>query len=131
MDSDEQAIRTLIADWMAASRAGAVDKVLALMAPDAVFLVPGQAPMHGRASFAGALHALLRAHRIESRCEVEEVQVCGAMAYGRTRLSVSITPLDGGPASHRAGHTLSIFRKEADGAWRLTRDANLLAPVAP
>ncbi len=27
----------------------------------------------------------------------------------------------------RAGHTLSIFRKLADGRWVLARDANLLA----
>jgi hypothetical protein len=29
----------------------------------------------------------------------------------------------------RAGFTLSILRKEG-GRWRLTRDANMLAPVA-
>ncbi|MES2741448.1 MAG: SgcJ/EcaC family oxidoreductase [Pseudomonadota bacterium] len=131
MDADEQAIRTLVADWLRASREGEVDQVLDLMATDAVFLVAGQPPMQGRTTFAGALHTLLREHRIDSHSEVEEVQVCGTMAYCRTRLAVSVTPLDGGPASHRAGYTLSIFRKEADGMWRLSRDANLLAPVAP
>jgi ketosteroid isomerase-like protein len=30
----------------------------------------------------------------------------------------------------RSGYTLSIFRKERDGRWRLARDANMLA-VAP
>jgi ketosteroid isomerase-like protein len=29
----------------------------------------------------------------------------------------------------RAGHTLTILRKEA-GKWKIARDANLLAPVA-
>ena len=29
----------------------------------------------------------------------------------------------------RRGHTLSIFRRERDGEWRLLRDANLLVRV--
>jgi ketosteroid isomerase-like protein len=28
---------------------------------------------------------------------------------------------------HRSGYTLSILRKEADGKWRLWRDANMMA----
>jgi hypothetical protein len=37
--------------------------------------------------------------------------------------------MPGKPATKRAGHTLSVFRKQ-NGKWRLARDANLLAPVA-
>jgi ketosteroid isomerase-like protein len=36
-----------------------------------------------------------------------------------------MTPPDGNPI-HRSGYTLTILRKEADGKWRLARDANLL-----
>jgi ketosteroid isomerase-like protein len=38
-----------------------------------------------------------------------------------------VTP-PGGAAVTRAGHTLTIFRKEA-GRWLLCRDANLLTRV--
>jgi ketosteroid isomerase-like protein len=30
----------------------------------------------------------------------------------------------------RSGYTLTIMRKEADGTWRLARDANLLTQEA-
>ena len=45
--NDEQAIRGLIERWLAATRDGIVVAVLELMAPDVVFLQPGQRPMEG------------------------------------------------------------------------------------
>lgn len=39
-----------------------------------------------------------------------------------------MTPPGGAPL-RRSGYTLTILRKEADGQWRLARDANLLAAV--
>jgi uncharacterized protein (TIGR02246 family) len=54
MRSDEEAIRQLVATWMAATKAGDIDTVLSLMAGDVVFLVAGQPPMIGKARFAAA-----------------------------------------------------------------------------
>ena len=127
MNSDEQAIRALIARWIEATRAGDVDAVLSLMAPDAMFLVAGQSPMVGREAFARSLRAGLADHMVDSTSDIDEVEVSGDMAYCRTRLTVTITSKDGQPPLQRAGHTLSILRKGADGKWLLTRDANLLA----
>lgn len=56
MQNDEQEIRQLVSTWMAASKAGDVEKVLSLMADDVVFLVPGQPPMR-KADFAVAARA--------------------------------------------------------------------------
>lgn len=124
--NDEDAIRDLIATWLRATREGNVDAVLELMAPDVVFLVAGQPPMQGRDAFATQLRGILREHAIESASTVEEVAVSGDLAYSRTRLEVVITSRHGNTPMQRSGHTLSVFRKGADGRWRLTRDANLL-----
>ena len=45
MQNDEQAIRQLVATWMAATKAGDMETVLSLMADDVVFLLPGRPPM--------------------------------------------------------------------------------------
>ncbi len=37
-----------------------------------------------------------------------------------------MTPRSGSTARQRAGSTISLFRKDASGTWRLFRDANLL-----
>jgi uncharacterized protein (TIGR02246 family) len=127
--NDEQAIRNAIASWIDATRNGDVAAILPLMTEDVVFLLPGQPPMTGRDSFAEGMRKMARTHRVMPDSVVEEVVVSGDLAYSRTRLEVRIEPLGGGVAVRRAGHTLSVFRRNAQGQWQLARDANLLAPV--
>lgn len=126
MNSDEQTIRNLIAEWHRATAAGDVDAVLRLMSNDVVFLTPGRAPVHGRSEFEAGLRKLLQSYRIESKGEVQEIQISGNLAYGWTHLTVGIAPLSGAEENVRSGSALSIFRKRSDGSWVLVRDANLL-----
>ena len=125
MPSDEQQIRDLIANWMTATVNGDLNRILSLMSDDVVFLTPGNPPMRGRDAFAAGFRAALEHVRIEPKSEIQEVRVEGAMAYAWTQLSVTMTPIAGGPPKQRSGHTLSVFRKE-NGNWVIARDANLL-----
>lgn len=132
MNSDEQEIRQLVSTWMEATKRGDMQTVLGLMTEDVVFLLPGQPPMIGRKAFEAAANAqsLAASSRpaFEGFSEIQEIQVCGEWAYMWTRLKVVITPQDGNPAVARAGHTLSILRKQS-GKWMISRDANLLMPA--
>jgi uncharacterized protein (TIGR02246 family) len=130
MQNDEQQIRDLVSTWMAATQAGDVETVLKLMAEDVVFLVPGQQVMR-KAEFAAAAKAQAagRAPKFEGTSDIQEIKVLGEWAFMWTRLTVVATPPDGAAPTKRAGHTLSVLKKE-DGRWVLARDANLLAPVA-
>ena len=132
MNPDEQEIRQLVATWMEATKKGDLQTVLSLMADDVVFLVPGQPPMMGRAAYEAATNAQATPDGerpvFDGTSEIQEVRIFDDWAYMWTRLTVVVTPPGGGPAMTRAGHTLSILRKQA-GRWVLARDANLLAPV--
>jgi uncharacterized protein (TIGR02246 family) len=130
MQNDEQEIRDLVSTWMAATEAGDVATVLKLMAEDVVFLVPGQ-PVMRKADFAAAAKAQAagRAPKFKGTSEIQEIKVLGDWAFMWTRLTVVATPPDGAAHFKRAGHTLSVLKKE-EGRWVLARDANLLAPVA-
>lgn len=130
MQSDEQGIRQLVDIWMRATKAGDIDTVLGLMADDVVFLVAGQPPMIGRSAFAAAAKAHPGGERptFEGTSEIQEITVLGEWAFMWTRLSVVATPPGGAPPMKRAGHTLSVVKKQ-NGKWVLARDANLLAPV--
>jgi uncharacterized protein (TIGR02246 family) len=114
----------VITTWLSASAAGDTQMVLSLMADDVVFLVAGRPPF-GKREFA-ASQSSLATHRIEARSDVREIVVSGDLAYARTQLTVTMTPMAGGKALRRSGPTLSIFRRLADGHWVLGRDANLL-----
>ena len=127
MTADEKKIRQLVETWMSATKRGDLDTVLGLMAEDVVFLVPGQAPMIGKAAYAAAAGAQTDM-AFDGKSEVQEIVVLGDWAWLRQQLTVVATPAGGGPSSVRSGHTLSIFRKD-QGRWVLARDANLLARV--
>jgi uncharacterized protein (TIGR02246 family) len=131
MSTDEQQIRDLVATWMQATQAGDVDTVLGLMTDDVVFLVAGRPPMD-KAGFAAAARAQAsgEAPTFEGRSEIQEIQLAGDWAFMWTRLSVVATLPGGAPPIERAGHTLTVLRREG-GRWKLARDANLLAPVPP
>lgn len=129
MNKDEQEIRNLIETWLRATREGDVETVLGLMEPDVVFLVPGQPPMVGREAFADALRAVVGKHAVESSSDIDEIAVFGDVAYCRTRLKITVTAKHDGLPMLRAGHTLSIMRRGADGKWRLSRDANMVVPA--
>ena len=64
---------------------------------------------------------------LSSSGDVQEVKVAGDMAYAWSFLNVQMTPIAGGETVKRSGNVLSIFSRQQDGSWQLTRDANLLA----
>jgi uncharacterized protein (TIGR02246 family) len=128
MHDDERAIRDLVATWMAASQAGDVAAVLGLMADDVLFIVPGREPF-GKEAFTAASQSM-RGVRFEGSYDIREIKLLGDWAYLRNYLTVTMTPPGGEPV-RRAGHTLSILRKEPSGKWMLARDANLVMKVEP
>lgn len=129
MQDDEQEIRKFVSTWMAASKAGNVEKVLSLMSDDVVFLVPGR-PVMRKADFAAASQAQAGpdAPQFDGTSEIQEIKILGDWAFLWTKLTVVVTPSGSAPPMTRAGHTLSILQKQ-NGKWVLARDANLLAPV--
>ena len=125
-EQDDEKIREVVTTWMRATEEGNLETVLSLIAEDAVFLLPDQPPMRGREAFAAALRSVFGQVRIEGKPDIQEIHVAGAYAFCWNQLSLTVTPLQGGPAQRRAGPTLSVFRKEPDGRWILFRDANML-----
>lgn len=125
-EQERQKIREIIAAWMRASAEGDIEQVLRLMAEDVVFLLPGRPPMRGRDAFAAAARQGAGQFRIEGRPDIQEIQIAGEYAFCWTYLSITVTPLPDGAPMRRAGHILSVFRKEPDGLWVLFRDANML-----
>jgi len=123
--TDENAIRELIASWLRASKSGDTDTVLGLMAEDVVFLQPGQPPMRGRAGFA-AVQKAMNDVDIDASSEIQEIRILGDWAYCWNRLTVVVSPRNGGASIKRAGDVLSLLQKQS-GRWVIVRDANMLS----
>ena len=124
---DESAIRDLITTWINAG--GNLDIILPLMDEDVVFLQAGQPPMRGRAAFAAASQGMQNQNmRFEASSEIIEIHVNGDWAHCWTQLRVTVF-LESKPPIHRAGPTLTVLRRQSNGAWAIYRDANMLAVV--
>jgi len=125
MEEDERAIRQVIADWITASAAGDADRLSDLIAEDAVFSVPGREPF-GKPDFFEAFRAMADL-QMETESQIVELQLIGDWAFVRSHIRVAVTP-PAGEARRHAGFTLTLFRKDGHGQWRLARDANMLVP---
>jgi uncharacterized protein (TIGR02246 family) len=126
MAPDEREIRTVHSIWIDAVNAGDLARLLTLVAEDVVFLTPGRAPF-GREAFSSYFRTAHQQMRICCTSELEEVMVVGEVAYTRSRDALSVTPRAGGKAAQFAGHRMTVYRKQRDGRWLLSRDVHTLS----
>jgi uncharacterized protein (TIGR02246 family) len=125
MSADEQAVRDVIDKWAKATADGDIPVLLSLMAEDVTFLTDGQPPMTLK-DFVERFTKMRETHRIGVVPDIKEVRVSGDLAYTWSQLSVTLIPLDqGAPVGVRTNQALSVYHKQANGAWVLIRDANL------
>lgn len=123
---DEDALRQAAHEWFEATKKNDVETVLGLMTDDAIFHVTGQKPF-SKETFAKMMKDMMNIS-VEGTAAVQEIHVTGDWAYVRTYLEIKTVHAKSRVVmNRRAGYALSVWRKEQDGQWRLTRDANLLA----
>jgi len=121
---DEKAIREVVDRWMSATKTGDGETILDLMCDDAVFTVPDQDPF-GKEAFAKGFQHMADMD-FDGTNEIVEIEIFGDYGFTRNLIEISLTQPDGQRVEKRA-RTLTIFKREKDGNWRLYRDANLPA----
>ena len=106
---------------------------LALYTEDAIQLPPNQAALQGKA----AIQAWDEAFPPFSNFQEQslEIEGQGNLAYDRGTYSMTVTPPRAAPIEDR-GKYLTIYRKQADGSWKIARvmfnsDLPLPAPEKP
>ncbi len=124
-EDDAREIRQLVNSWIAASKAQDLRALIAMMTDDVIFMTAGRAPF-GKAEFAADVERM-KGVAIGARAEVQEIEVFGPRAYVRNHVRVELTSPGQAP-KRMSGYAMSVLRKEADGRWRIARDANLVMP---
>ena len=89
MTDDEREIRDHVGSWIAASEAGDLPALLALMTDDVIFMTPGRPPF-GRAEFAADAESA-KGMTVDARAEIQEMEVIGARAFVRSRIEAVLT----------------------------------------
>src|SRR5437868_12716967 len=119
---EKTAITSLLSSYEAALNASNTAAVMPLYADDAVFMPPNNQPAVGAAAVRQAYEALFKAIKLDLKFTVAEVvQVAPDWAFARTNSAGTLTVNAAGAKSAEANQELFIFKKGADGAWKIAR----------
>lgn len=126
---DEQAIRKLTEDWLAAVRAKDVARLSAMVTDDAVFLPPGFPPIRGKAGVETMYRSFFpQFSSVEQTVSIEELQVAGDWAFAWGAEKFTMVPKAGGAPIEIEGKGMSILRRQPDGSWKFARGINNSGP---
>lgn len=114
---------------MVAFSEGDMATIRELFAADAVVLPPDEPAVEGIEAMAEWFAALHEAAEIDGSYQGADVTLAGDVAYEVNRFTLTVTP-EGGEAVTGMGKGVHIYRRQADGTWRIVLDIwNMDAPA--
>jgi uncharacterized protein (TIGR02246 family) len=118
---DEQAIRDALAQFVANINAGNAAPVAALYTEDAIMLPPDGTRVEGRAKIHEVLQGFVDAKTAYSHIDLTDVGVDGDLAWNAGTYEAQFVTEKGEPATEK-GTYIAVWRRDADGAWRMQAD---------
>jgi ketosteroid isomerase-like protein len=109
--------------YTAAINSNNLDSLLAMCTEDVVFLSPNEPVVAGKAAVRAWSAAYLKAYTIHWDKTVSELIVAGDWAFERYAYKEHDIPSGGGAPVTDTGKGLIIYHHDADGKWRVARDA--------
>jgi ketosteroid isomerase-like protein len=109
--------------YVAAINSNDVDAVLDMLSADVVLLVANHSPVVGKDAVKLWVADHFDRYRTRWEKSVEEYMVFGEWAFGRYSWRTIVTPKAGGSTSYDKGWGLIVYHHDADGRWRVARDA--------
>jgi uncharacterized protein (TIGR02246 family) len=120
MQSHED-IERLRAAWLAALKAGDVDRLRSMVTDDVVAMHPNGKTTRGRQELADDFRRFFRSFRMDQTVTSEETVVAGGWAFDRARVSTQIAPVAGGETSQVNSEVIVILRRDPEGSWKIAR----------
>lgn len=119
----DDAAHRVHADYVAAINSNNLETLMGMLTEDVVFLAAHEQPMVGKAALRPWLEGYLSAYKTHWDKPVQEFVVCGEWAFERYSYTSTDTPLAGGDDVVDTGWGLVVYHHDADGKWRVARDA--------
>ena len=110
-------------NYVTAINSNNLDSLLGMLTEDVVFLSAHEPVMVGKAAVRPWLEGYLKAYKTHWDKPVQEFIVNGDWAFERYSYKSSDTPLAGGADVQDTGWGLVSYHHDADGKWRVARDA--------
>lgn len=128
-DKDEMAIRGALAQWTADFNARDATRICDLFAPDLVYDYRGF-PERNHADLCGLLRRSLAdgTRQFTYALDIKEIIVSGDMAIVRLVWTLRTTLPGTSKAAESKEPGLDVFRRQADGSWKIIRYIAYEAP---
>jgi ketosteroid isomerase-like protein len=111
------------ANYVRAVNSNNIDSLTSMFTEDVVFLEANDKPIVGKAAVRAWANAYYKAFRTKWDKPVQEFVVSGDYAFERYSYTSTDTPVGGGKNVVDTGWGLVVYHRDADGAWRVARDA--------
>ena len=124
MNPAQQRIRGQIDAFVQAYHAGDVDRLMAVYTDDFIDMSDGEATLsgvHARTETTARLNDTFAKYTGRLTVQVEEIEVAGDRAFDRGSLRLELQPRGPGEPIVVERRFLEIWRREADGEWRVAR----------
>jgi len=104
-------------EWAREMHAKQLDQVVALYAPDAVFLPPTGNRISGQAAIRALFKGIMEAVTSDLHFHSIVTESSGDLAYDSGDWTETLTPVAGGPGKDFQGNYVIVFRRGSDGHW--------------
>ena len=128
--SDAEAVKEAFAAFNAAIAAKDLPAIKAQYAADAVMIIPNQAPFKGAEAIGGDYDAYAAdpAGKYVPGAETVTVSSGGDLAYGQVNYESTYTNPATKAVETASRYNLTVYKKQADGSWKVVQDINVNLP---
>lgn len=126
--SDEAQIRASAAEWIAAFRAGDIDRLMRLYMPDALVALHGQPALRGVAAIRAYFAPGMGKSDVQFDLAIDEIGIHGSVAHLVSRYWYTAVPKEGGVPYRDAGRSALIYKRDTDGHWKIYLDIDQATP---
>jgi len=125
VEADITAIRKIFDQYTSAWESEDLDLWISLWTDDAIEMVPGAPALIGKEQMLETWKPLFdKFDKFTMKLPVypKEIVVAGDWAFCRGTYIFAVTPKAGGETVERAGKSLTILKRQADGSWKIARE---------
>lgn len=126
--ADEAAIRAHGQTWLARYKAADLDALMSMYEPDAILALHDQPVRRGVDQIRAYFEPGLGTSEVEFDLDVEHVEVHGDQAWLVSKYWLRATSKSSGYVYEDAGRSLIVYRRGADGEWRIVADIDNNTP---
>jgi uncharacterized protein (TIGR02246 family) len=120
-DEVEAHIRRIGEQWARHWNAGELDKLIESYAADAVYMPPHHAAVHGKQAIHEYLQGPMKHGVRDLTYDVTFIRHSGDLAYDVGRYTMSVPQKDGSRRQDK-GKYLTVWKRQANGEWKIVAD---------